>query len=803
MDDLCIRAGGHLHLRRGIAALALALSSSAAAEEGLKESGWLAGVSRDIARQEYRITWQERTLRAGLGPAWQAPNRAQGIRMFFAGGRLTVVARAEETPSWEWSMSVVRWGRGAAGTRVAPGGSVLAQRVNANRIEIDRGTLVEWLLNEPRGLEHGFTLREPPPGEGRAGAALPVWIELVPGGSATPVLSTDGGAIDFVTGRGARVSEVGLSVRDDDGQTLPSRVEALEGGIHLVIDDRRAAYPLVASLRVTSSMNEGQAWVHHASEAGPSSAAGWSALGGQSGANLGISVGTAGDVNGDGFGDVIVGAYLYDNGQTNEGRALVYHGSATGPQATTAWTAEGNEPFASFGFSVATAGDVNGDGYDDVIVGATRHENGQEDEGGAWVYLGSAAGLAASAAWSVESDLEYSRLGGSVGTAGDVNGDGYADIIVSARFFGEAQSDRGKACVYHGSPIGPSPVANWSVVGSQNNQQFGSSVGTAGDVNADGYSDIIVGSSGTNSAFVFHGSATGLPGAAAWTAVNAQAGAFFGTAAKTVGDVNGDGYSDVIVGAYAFDNGQTDEGVAFVYHGSPAGLSPAPVWTAEGDQPGAQFGIEVGAAGDVNGDGYSDVIVGAPLFDNIESAEGRAYVYLGSPTGLPAGAAWTAESDQTAANLGRSVAGAGDVNGDGYADVIVGAPVFDDTQTDEGRVYLFLGHGGGIALPPGSVRTLSIAMSGTDLRLAWDSDCPATDHAIYEGTIGDFTTHAPRLCSTGGATSATLSLPSGSVYYIVVPLSASAEGSYGTTSAGTERPAGSPACRPQQLGSCR
>jgi hypothetical protein len=341
------------------------------------------------------------------------------------------------------------------------------------------------------------------------------------------------------------------------------------------------------------------------------------------------------------------------------------------------------------------------------------------------------------------------------------------------------------------------------VEGSQNNQQFGSSVGTAGDVNADGYADIIVGSTGTNKVFVFHGSATGLSSTAAWTAQNAQAGAAFGTGAKTAGDVNGDGYSDVIVGAYAFDNGQTDEGGAFVYHGSPAGLSPAPAWTAEGDQPGAQFGIDVGAAGDVNGDGYSDVIVGAPLYDNIESAEGRAYVYLGSPTGLATGAAWTAESDQTAANLGRSVAVAGDVNGDGYADVIVGAPVFDDIQADEGRAYLFLGHGGGIAVPPGSVRTLSVTMSGADLQLSWDPACPSGDYAIYEGTIGDFTSHAPRLCSTAGATSVTLSPPSGSVYYIVVPLNESVEGSYGTTSAGTERPAGSPACRPQQLGGCR
>ena len=534
------------------------------------------------------------------------------------------------------------------------------------------------------------------------------------------------------------------------------------------------------------------------STAGPLSGPGWIANGNQDGANLGISVGAAGDVNGDGFADVIMGAYLYDNGQSNEGRALVYLGSPSGPQAAPAWTAESNEPLSSFGFSVSTAGDVNGDGYADVIVGATRHDNPQEDEGGAWLYLGSAAGLATIAAWAAESNLEYSRFGGSVGTAGDVNGDGYADVIVGARFFGEAQSEKGKAYVYHGSPAGLSTVPNWSVEGTQNNQQFASSVRTAGDVNGDGYDDVVVGSSGTNSAFVFHGSATGLSTSAAWTTQIGQAIAQFGSSVGTAGDVNGDGYDDVIVGALLFDNGQTDEGAAFLYHGSPSGLAATAAWTTEGDQAGALFGNSVGAAGDVNGDGYADVIVGAPLYDNVESAEGRAFVYLGSAAGLATGSAWTAESDQAAANLGRSVAGAGDVNNDGYADVIVGASTFDHTQADEGRVSVFFGS----SAAPGRVQTLFASKNGADVELSWNPACPAPDYAIYAGTIGSFTSHTSRLCSTGGATSTAFAPASESVYYLVVPLNGSAEGSYGTSGSGTERPVGLSACRPQQLGGC-
>jgi len=122
-----------------------------------------------------------------------------------------------------------------------------------------------------------------------------------------------------------------------------------------------------------------------------------------------------------------------------------------------------------------------------------------------------------------------------------------------------------------------------------------------------------------------------------WTAESDQAFAYFGGSVGTAGDVNGDGYADVIVGAVYYDNGQTDEGRAFVYHGSASGLSMTPNWTAESDQAGASFGGSVGTAGDVNGDGYADVIVGANGYDNDQTEEGRAFVYHGSAgsLGLP------------------------------------------------------------------------------------------------------------------------------------------------------------------------
>ncbi|MHC4984403.1 MAG: integrin alpha, partial [Planctomycetota bacterium] len=119
-----------------------------------------------------------------------------------------------------------------------------------------------------------------------------------------------------------------------------------------------------------------------------------------------------------------------------------------------------------------------------------------------------------------------------------------------------------------------------------------------------------------------------------WTEQADQTGSCFGQSVASAGDVNGDGYADVIVGANYYTNGQYREGCAFAYYGSPSGLPSSFDWMTEGNQKNASYGISVAGAGDVNGDGYSDVIVGAHYYENGQSGEGRAFVYHGGPSGL-------------------------------------------------------------------------------------------------------------------------------------------------------------------------
>jgi hypothetical protein len=240
---------------------------------------------------------------------------------------------------------------------------------------------------------------------------------------------------------------------------------------------------------------------------------------------------------------------------------------------------------ASFGYAVAGAGDLNGDGYGDIAVGAPNGNNGS---GGAYVYLGSSAGLTTTAV-SPAPKLPNGNFGYALGAAGDVNGDGYADLVV-----GLYTDD--VACVYQGSatqviPNGTfaQPSAVLSVAGSGiNASDFGNTVAGAGDVDGDGYADVVVGASANNAAYVYRGAAAGLSTTFSTTIVAPGTQSFPGSLSVAgAGDVNGDGFGDVFVSSFIVN---TSNGEVDLHGGSAAGVAIAPTSVFVGVN-GEEFGV--------------------------------------------------------------------------------------------------------------------------------------------------------------------------------------------------------------------
>jgi hypothetical protein len=325
----------------------------------------------------------------------------------------------------------------------------------------------------------------------------------------------------------------------------------------------------------------------------------------------------------------------------------------------------------------------------------------------------------------IEPDQPGVRFGSDVASAGDVDGDGYEDLIVGSMFYTDGQASEGAAFVFHGGPGGLAGAtfadADTVLQSNQAQARMGVAVGSAGDVNGDGYGDVIVGAGGWESpgqaadfeeggAFVFLGGPGGIPSgglevASAILEGDAQ-NARLGSSVSSAGDVDGDGYDDVIAGGYLFQSigDESREGVAMIFLGGPDGVASAGFATAhavlQGNQSDAFLGNAVAGPGDLDGDGYDDVIVGAPRYNAPDEREGAVFVFYGSPDGIEDGGPATAgaqlEGDQIDARFGYAVAGAGDVNADGFADFVVGAPRYDADQVDEGVAFVFLGGAAGI-----------------------------------------------------------------------------------------------------------
>ncbi len=475
---------------------------------------------------------------------------------------------------------------------------------------------------------------------------------------------------------------------------------------------------------------------------------------------FGASVAPAGDINGDGYADVVIGAPYDDTYFTDGGHTYLYGGSASGLNtASTLWEEFGPSTNAHFGLyaapagdlngdgrgdilvgmegqmavaqsvgttmiigqqypvsytsgqSYVTAGDVDGDGFSDVAFGDPYYTNPESAEGRLLIYKGTGDGPAIFPAWEQTTALENPNFGWSVASAGDVNADGFDDVLVGAptwdNFF-TSEQDNGLVLLFFGHATGPSTFYDWYYFGTPG-EQVGISVAAAGDVNGDGRGDFIVGAHapgvGNGAAYVWYGT-SGLPALTPnRTLLGASFDGQFGASVAGAGDVNSDGYADVIVGApmdeipSIFPPTIPNEGVAYVYLGGSGGLSTTPTWWVGGGQQDAHLGSSVASAGDVNANGFSDVIVGEPDYDMPAGPfyivdSGRAGIFLG---GAGPGLTFQTWIDGLAnERLASTVAGAGDVNGDGYSDVILGAPSAPGSLGGEGRAVVYAGSASGI-----------------------------------------------------------------------------------------------------------
>jgi hypothetical protein len=326
-------------------------------------------------------------------------------------------------------------------------------------------------------------------------------------------------------------------------------------------------------------------------------------------------------------------------------RQISIYEPATTASSQANWMVTGPQANSHFGISVAYVGDIDGDGYQDAVVGASGYSGEFPDQGEIAVYYGTPDGLSDWPQVTFTLPIDGAEYGRAVAGAGDVNNDGFADVLTSAPFSG---SDRaGVVYIDYGSPDGFQGYDE--LLGQMSGDRFGFAL-AAGDINNDGYTDVLIGAPGyqgegmpdTGAVFLFYGGPDGLNTEPAWIVESFEAGMQLGYA-LAVGDFNGDGFADIAIGAKTYDSNFPDSGAVFVYYGSgqgPGGGSQTTPdsadWTFVGEGAGHFFGAALAAGGDVNGNGFDDLVVGAPGFGFNNDNYGALYGFWGSDVGLTA-----------------------------------------------------------------------------------------------------------------------------------------------------------------------